>query len=134
MVRGTSARKKNIHRLAIKYLEVGQLLKRDKQGMSSANKGNQSAERKLRRSLDYIRNRGVEELGVTTRAQSAKHSTELEAEKQDSPPMESDRSLQGAVGGTSQRTGTVRKQRYSELPNQANAGARSEGSAIRTPE
>ncbi|KAL7726517.1 hypothetical protein ACLKA6_001139 [Drosophila palustris] len=83
--------------------------------MSSSNRGQQSAERKIRRSLDFFRSRGVEEMGPTTRSQAAKHSADAESANPVGSAMESE-SLQGAVGGAWSQTGTIPKPQRSELP------------------
>ncbi|KAL7731407.1 hypothetical protein ACLKA6_001429 [Drosophila palustris] len=83
--------------------------------MSSSNRGRQSAERKIRRSLDFFRGRGVEEMGPTTRSQAAKHSADAESTNPVGSAMESE-SLQGAVGGAWSHTGTIPKPQRSELP------------------
>ncbi|KAM8701682.1 hypothetical protein ACLKA7_000915 [Drosophila subpalustris] len=83
--------------------------------MSSSNRGRQSAERKIRRSLDFFRSRGVEEMGPTTCSQAAKHSADAESTNPVGSAMESE-SLQGAVGGAWSHTGTIPKPQRSELP------------------
>ncbi|KAL7726525.1 hypothetical protein ACLKA6_001147 [Drosophila palustris] len=84
-------------------------------GMSHFSKGQQSAERRIRRSLDFFRNRGVEEMSPTMRSQAAKHNAEAESANPGGSALESE-SLQGAVGGAWSQTGTIPKPRHSELP------------------
>jgi len=57
----------NIRRLTNKYREVQQLVQRGR-GMSFDDKSRLSVDRKTSRNLDFLRNRGVEEMGPTTRA------------------------------------------------------------------
>jgi len=68
MVRQSTSKKR---RLTNKYREVQQLVQRGR-SMSFADKSRQSVDRKTRRNLDFIRNRGVEEMGPTTRANANK--------------------------------------------------------------